>query len=416
MTEPSPRLTVALAVVILIAGCAAPFQDETAPGDSGEIAVEGAGLPVDPGTAFDRVTRLTGTNVTPPDSIRVVTPADRRNASGNDPGFDPAPAFFEVMGVDSEGGLNESEAATLENGRTNLGTGAITMYTGANDSRTVHYVLAHEFVHYVQAARDRSVTLRDSLDSTTDAEFVFGSLLEGAAVYTTDAYIARHIDGNVTNSELYVDIRERLGAGSYPAYTNSRYIAGWRYLEERDPRYDAMDSVYENPPRTGEQVIHGLAPGSEPPRNLSVTENTGAYRRIGTDRLGEGFLRIALRNGLDRNRANAAAAGWGNDSLRTYRPRSGGSAAYAWVLRFDDADNRTEFASAFEDSLATRGTRTEEGWRINGTTFGLERVSSDSVVVFIGTDQFVRNTSVSGGDGNVSITLPESAGVTAGKS
>lgn len=409
MNGQSPSLAIVLAAAIMIAGCTAPVSEDPKTMDPGEIAVEGAGLPVDPNTVFDRVTRLTGANTTPPDSIRVITPADRGNTSRNDPGFDPAPAFFEVMGVDSEGGLNESEAATLENGRTNLGTGAITMYTGSNDSRNVHYVLAHEFVHYVQAARSRMATLQNSLDSTTDARFVLGSLIEGAAVYTTDAYIERHVEGNVTNSELYFDVRERLGAGSYPAYTNSRYIAGWRYLEQRDPGYDAMDPVYEDPPRTGEQVIHNLTPGSEPPRNLSVTETTGAYRRIGTDRLGEGFLRILLRNGLDRDSANAAAAGWGNDSLRTYRPRSGGSAAYAWVLRFDDADNRTEFASAFEDSLAARGTRTDGGWRINGTALGLERIGSDTAVVLVGTDHVVGNTRVSGSEGNVSITLPESA-------
>lgn len=404
----TPRLAVAIAVMIMVAGCAAPTDGDTGTEGSSDIEVNGAGLPVDPDTVLDRVTRLTGANTTPPDSIRVVTPTDRENATGNDPGFDPAPAFFKVMGVDSESGLNESEAAALENGRTALGTGAITMYTGANDSRTVHYVLAHELVHYVQTARDRVVTLQNALDSTTDARFVLGSLIEGAAVYTTDAYIAQHIDGNVTNSELYIDLRERLRAGSYPAYTNSRYIAGWRYLEDRDPGYGAMDQVYENPPRTGEQVIHGLAPGSEPPRNLSVTENTGGYRRIGTDRLGEGFIRIALRNGLDRDRANAAGAGWGNDTLRTYRPRAGGSAAYAWVLRFDDASNRTEFVSALEDSLTARGTQTEAGWRVDQTAFGLTRVGDDSAVVTVGTDRFVRNTRISGGDGTVSITLPES--------
>jgi hypothetical protein len=404
----TPRLAVAIAAMIVVAGCAAPIDGDTATERGSGIEVNGAGLPVDPDTVLGRVTHLTGANATPPDSIRVVTPEDRRNASGNDAGFDPAPAFFKMMGVDSEGGLNESEAAALENGRTALGTGAITMYTGANDSRTVHYVLAHEFVHYVQTTRDRVVTLRNSLDSTTDAQFVLGSLIEGSAVYATDAYIAEHIGGNVTNSELYFDVRERLGAGSYPAYTNSRYIAGWRYIDERDPGADAMDPIYEKPPRTGEQVIHGLAPGSEPPRNLSVSTDTGGYRRIGTDRLGEGFLRIALRNGLDRDRANAAAAGWGNDSLRTYRPRSGGPAAYAWVLRFDDADNRTEFASAFGDSLAARGARGEAGWTVDGTTFGLRRVGEEAAVVFLGTERFVREASVSGNASNVSITLPKS--------
>jgi hypothetical protein len=405
-----PRTTaVALALALVIAGCAAPAHDRPAAEGPTKIQVDGAGLPVEPGVVYDRVSRLTGANATPPDSVRVLTPADRSGTTGNEsaPGFDPAPAFFEVMGVDSEGGLNQTEAAALENGRTNTWTGGITMFTGENDSRTIHYVLAHEFVHYVQTSRDRIETLRERLDATTDARFVLGSLIEGAAVYATDAYIAEHLEGNGTKSDLYVAVRSRLRPGSFPAYANSRYIAGWRYIEERDPPHDATDSVYETPPRTGEQLLHGLDPAVEPPRPLSITEERGAYRRIGRDRLGEGFLRIALRNGLDRERANEAAAGWGNGSLRTYRPRSGGSAVYAWVLRFDDAANRTEFVSAFEDSIAARGARTGETWTADGTAFGLRAAGEASAVVLAGTDRFVRNTSVSGTNGSVSITLPE---------
>jgi len=131
-------------------------------------------------------------------------------------------------------------------------------------------------------------------------------------------------------------------------------------------------------------------------------------KEFGTDRLGERFLRIALRTGLGRERANRAAAGWGNDSFRTYRPRSGGSAVYTWVIRFDDAANRTEFASAFEDSLAARASADAgDVRRIDGTAFDLRSAGDDSAVVLVGTDRFVRNVSVSGSDGNVSIALPE---------
>ncbi|MFB6295504.1 MAG: hypothetical protein ABEH66_01525 [Halobacteriales archaeon] len=181
---------VALAALLLVAGCAAPTHEGPTPAANGSgtpvenagtpgkpaddagIAVEGAGLPVDPDVVFDRVTALLGANASRPDAIRVVTPPDPDDVNASrGGGFDPAPAFFEVMDVDSDPdeGLNASEALALENGRTNLGLGTVTLFTGENDSETVHYVLAHEFVHYVQGARDRGTQLRSRLDSPYSA-------------------------------------------------------------------------------------------------------------------------------------------------------------------------------------------------------------------------------------------------------
>ncbi|MFB6295505.1 MAG: hypothetical protein ABEH66_01530 [Halobacteriales archaeon] len=245
-------------------------------------------------------------------------------------------------------------------------------------------------------------------DRTTDAAFVLASLVEGAAVHATDAYIAEYIDEDLTNSALYLDLRGRLAPGSFPEYANSRYIVGWRYVSARAPSPNATDHVYENPPRTGEQVIHRLAPGAEPPRPLSVTASTGRYRRVGTDRLGEGFLRVALRNGHSRERANRAAAGWGNDTLRTYLPEGGGDPAYAWTLRFDDAENRSQFVATLRESLSSRGNRTAGVWTVPGTaTFDLRLVGEETAVVLAGNESFVGNTNVSGSDAEVSISLPD---------
>jgi hypothetical protein len=404
------RRAVVLAALLLLSGCTAPAHDLT-PGDAESgISVNGAGLPVDADAVFDRVARLMGADPPRPESIRVRTPSDLEGENGSSgSGLDPAPAFFEIMDVDSDPGegLDGSEALALENGRTNLGLGTVTLFTGENDSETIHYILAHEFVHYVQGARDRGTQLRTRLGSTTDGTFVLAGLLEGAAVYATNAYIDEHVGGNLTNSALYFDLRERLAPGSFADYANSRYIVGWRYVSGRAASPNATDGLYENPPRTGEQLIHGLAPGEEPPRPLTVNASTGNYRRVGTDRLGEGFVRIALRNGPSRERANEAAAGWGNDTLRTYLPEGGGDPGYAWVLRFDDPANRSQFVATLRDSLSTRGNRTGDAWTVPGTaTFDLRPVGDETVAVLAGNGSFVRNTTVSGSDANVSLSLP----------
>jgi len=400
---------IVLALLLVSAGCVAPANDGTDGADGG-IDVEGAGLPVDPDLVFDRVTDLTGADPPRPGSIRVVTPSeDPQNGSAG--GIDPVPAFFERMDVDSDAdeGLNRSEALELENGMTNLGVGTVTLFAGDNDSETVEYVLAHEFVHYVQAARDRPAGLLSELGTTTDAVFVAASLLEGSAVFATNAYIEEHMAANLTNSGLYFDLRERLAGGSYPDYANSRYIVGWRYVSGRLSSPAAFDRLYADPPRTSEQVIHGLDPGEEPPRPLSVSVDAGSYRHVDTDRLGEGFIRVALRNGLSRSRAASAAAGWGNDTLRTYLPESGGDPSYAWTVRFDDAHDRTAFVDALRASLDARGFRSGGTWTVANASvsFGVRTVGETSVVVLVGTESFVSATSVSGGGRAVSIALPE---------
>jgi len=404
------RPAIALVALLLLAGCTAPTHGGTpSDGESG-IRVDGAGLPVDPDAVFDRVTRLMGADAPRPGSIRVVTPPDHGEMNESPgAGVDPAPAFFETMDVDSDPGegLNASEALALENGRTRLGIGTVTLFTGENDSETIHYVLAHEFVHYVQGARDREAQLRTYLGPTTDGTFVLAGVIEGSAVYTTNAYIDEHVGGNVTNSGLYFDLRERLAPGSFADYANSRYIVGWRYISGQATSPNATDGLYKDPPRTGEQLIHGLAPGEEPPRPLAVNASTGDYRRVGTDRLGEGFVRIALRNGLSRERANEAAAGWGNDTLRTYLPEGGGEPGYAWILRFDDPANRTQFVATLRDSLSTRGNRAGDTWTVPRTaTFDPRPVGDETVAVLAGNESFVRNTTVGGSDANVSLTLP----------
>jgi hypothetical protein len=138
-----------------------------------------------------------------------------------------------------------------------------------------------------------------------------------------------------------------------------------------------------------------------------VNASTGNYRRVGTDRLGEGFVRIALRNGLSRERTNEAAAGWGNDTLRTYLPEGGGEPGYAWILRFDDPANRTQFVATLRDSLSTRGNRAGDTWTVPRTaTFDPRPVGDETVAVLAGNESFVRNTTVGGSDANVSLTLP----------
>jgi hypothetical protein len=378
---------------MVLAGCAG--TQVAAP----EVAVEGGSLPegVDADTTFERVQAVLGTDVEPPASIRV---ADRPTG-----GVAPdSPPFYRVMGVERSG-VDVGDVGVVPGATTALGQ----VFVGADatdDPAVVEYVLAHEYVHFVQFRRDWPSNASAAVETdTTDGAFVLRSVVEGQAVVATDEYLRRHGEGNRTNAALYRRVRERLPPGSLGRYRNEQYRLGARYVADRFETVPATRAVFERPPTTSEQVIHGLAPGSEPPRPLSVrVDRGGPWRPVGTDRMGEAFLRVALADGVGVDRAERAAAGWGTDSLRLFRAR--GESAYAWTLRFDTDADAAEFRRSFRAYLNETASRRGELWTTADERFDLRPVGTESAVVLAGPKGFVRATAVNGTDGRVRLDPP----------
>lgn len=414
----------ALAILLVTAGCLAPATNDPPPASPEErlgedISVQGVSPGVAPESVFLGVRTVLGTDAGAPGNVYVfpsVPGASDGGDNGSSVSIGLRPPFWNAMGVEPDPDGIENVSA-MENGLT-TGLGQVVIFLGDNETTVVEYVLAHEFVHYVQFAELHDEAVRADVDvATTDGRFVYGSVMEGAAVYATDAYVRRFMDTDRRNSDLYPRIAAQLAPGSADRYRNSRYVLGNRYVAGRIDDPAALPSVYEDPPRTAEQVIHGYAPGVEPPRDLSVTvaEGTndtedatggpGEYVLQGRDRMGEAWLRTALRNGVDRSAARQAAAGWGNDSLLTFRSE-GGEDAYAWVIRFDDAENRSEFTSVFRDYLDARGDREGGRWSVDGWTFGVRSVGADATAVLVGPEGFAANASVEGSGGDVTVRPP----------
>jgi len=111
-------------------------------------------------------------------------------------------------------------------------------------------------------------------------------------------------------------------------------------------------------------------------------------------------VRTALAANLSVERASRAAAGWGNDSLVTFRRPDGGASSYAWVLRWDTASDADEFAAALGDSLSARGTALDDGgWQVAGVHAALHRPAARTTVLVAGTDGFVDETAVTAAGG-----------------
>jgi hypothetical protein len=382
---------VGLGLLLLTAGCQAP----TAPREPANITVENGTLAVDPGVVFADLQTVTGTNVVPPEQMTVYDSLEElRNGSAGGVGLPP---FQRAVGLRTERVLNESEARRQFNGAaSSLGT--IIIYPGLNSTLDEQrLVVAHEFVHYIQFRTDRLSQLQGAVDaSTTDGRYVVRAMLEGPAVYTTDAYLARFTANGTRNAPLYDSIAARYPDGHVARYGNSQYVEGHEYVASRVTDPTELPAVYAAPPNTSEQVIHNLSRTEEPPLALeaSVSAPEG-WQRAGTDRLGEAFVRTALAVGVSQDRASRAAAGWGNDRLLIYRTAERANASYAWTFAWDDRANATEFEAALEGYLDARGTRSGDRWNLDGgLTARVVSPSPRTTALLLGAEPFVGEASV----------------------
>ena len=419
------RLGVCLLVLALAsAGCQAPMADAdsaptvtadskpqvgnqtgTAVTSPPEIRVLNGSLELDPGRVFARLQTVAGTNVTAPKAVRVYENATAFYGTENGSG-PTLPRFWRVAGIDS-GAVNSSTLEVQKNGYVR-GTGEVVIYLSPNTTLAdERLLLAHEFTHYIQTQQNRRADLTDVLGiTTTQSGYVTRSVIEGTAVYTTDAYVREYAPGAKLNSPWYDEIQASYPPGHVGRLQNARYVHGNEYVSAGVDSPTAVASVYENPPRTSEQLLHGLAPDAEPATALSVDSTTGdEWLASGTDTLGEAFVRYALSGDVRQTRATRAATGWGNDSLHIFRPLDGGSAGYVWLLDWDDMANATEFERTLRAAFDARGTATDGVWSLPDadTSATVLEVREETTAVVFGSDTFLTAATVDATDDSVTI-------------
>jgi len=348
----------------------------TRPGGE-RVAVDGD-LNANATRVFERIERLTGEEA---ESTRVVV---RHAVFGGALGYDDP--VKRILGftatrpyVDSTRGMTRR-------------AGKVYVHPGDGTPDEVEHTLAHEFVHVVQF-RAGMVPWIDTSPPHRDRFQANAMLAEGGAVYVADRYAERYGLNSTAHRER---ARRRYEAGpTGTRYIYSLYYFGARYAERELDSPDELSALYENRPTTSEQVIHDLSPAAEPPRNLTVSYERRGWRVPRTDRMGELFLRVALRDQLTAAEAAPAAAGWGTDEIAVFRNRQ--SAALAWTLRWDDPENASAFADAFETYRERRST---------AYAFRLVRVDANTTVVLGGDPAFVANATTSADEDGVTVTAP----------
>lgn len=400
-----------LAVALLTVGCQAPMADSPAATPAGtptandttrerpapNITVLNGSLELDPGRVFARVQAVSGTNVTAPRSVRVFNTSDAfYNSTPGGTAGPGVPRFWRVAGLDTAE-VNGSALEISKNGYV-TGRGDVVVYLGPNSTLAdERLLLAHEFTHYVQIQQGQQSSLNEALGGTTTQDgYLRRSIIEGGAVYTTDSYIRAYAPGEELNSPWYDEIQASYPAGHAARFQNGRYIYGADYVSGRLDTPANLSAIYANPPRTAEQLLYGIEPGAESPTALTVETSAGdGWLASGSDTMGEAFVRYALAAHVGERRAERAAAGWGSDSLRIFRPLDGGDPGYVWVIDWDDATNATEFERTLATALDARGTESGGVWLLPdvNTSASLTELGPETTAVAFGSEAFITATS-----------------------
>jgi hypothetical protein len=402
-------IAVALAVLFVTAGCQAPAAPQASADTPTETATTDQPTTTEPTTTqttttaetdlvevtdplpynvsriYHRVGRLMDVPryQRPPTRVQVKAPPE-----GGSRGTASTSGFVEVMGIEPL--PSKGEDGGVVTGAITRGTD-VTLYDHPNASdRRQKYVLAHEFVHVLQS----QMSVRDAvirMDHRRNRLFLSSVMVEGSAEYVQERYSMQYQNVSIDQTAISDRWKE---ASAYVRWRIAPYEYGSRYFAMRLDNASEVQSVYRNPPRTTEQVVHGYGPAEERAKDLSIDirEESEDVSLRGRTTKGELFTRIALSSELEWQRAAQAAEGWGMDRLLTFTVDDG-KRGYAWVLRWDSPGEAQEFAQAFQGYADQRQ-----------QAFQTEHVGDETVVVFAGYEEFVTSASASGNSSSVTVT------------
>lgn len=400
------RTALLLACLLVLSGCTAPAANGPTASESSlatRTPTEGPdALPVNDSEVYDRVAAMLDSDAPKP-SIRTV------DASDDEAGYLRRAEPFVRLLLDADDGERTPAAYYYPDAH----RVTVLLHDGvpanATNRSELEAVLAHEFAHAVtfRDERYRRPMMQAGGGGTTDAARVRQAMVEGTAMYVSDEYSERYLDGFDHGEAMARDYRSRDAAGRY---VRGAYRFGGPYFDRRLDSPANLTRVYRAPPETTEQLIHARSPESEPPAGLEVsaaeTENVSASDS--RDTLGELFVRDLLGEELAEPCAARAAAGWGDDRVVTlwnYAGNESNRRTYVWALRWDDERNATQFEEAFADYMDAHGERVGDGWRDDGARFRLDRVSDETVAVVVGHRSVVDEVRTAGDDGGVAVEV-----------
>lgn len=449
---PRPAVALCCALLVVLAGCAAPVADrapvengdgptganetESSTGEDDERAIEddertiedetvdgldvrGGSLPFDENRTFDRVRTLLGVEMDPP-IVYVEDPGTGPRAVHRDPS-----SFFAVMGL----ALPDADDANGELDVGGVASPLQAVYVIPDEDAApseVERVLVHELVHAAQFQEDVPRRIVAKIPArhvdTTDGRLTYASLVEGSATYGSSAYTERFADGIDPEDEVLARLYADASPGTRLAW--GPYHHGARYIDDRVDAPDDHWAVYDDPPVTMRQVLHGEAGSDRELDGFAVgADADGAWEPTETDVMGEFVVRTILETRLPTDRSADAAAGWEYDGQARFSSDDTSLDGYAWAVRFEDDENASEYEAALADYLEARADSIEvDGeavdaastddrgnatWYADEYAFEVATVDDRTVALTAGAEAFVDRASVESADEGVRVVFAE---------
>jgi hypothetical protein len=227
---------------------------------------------------------------------------------------------------------------------------------GVNGEAKITY--AHEYTHALQ---DHSFGLAklglDDEQAEDDVAMARLALVEGDATYTMLLWATR----NMTPQELQgIVATPQPDMSGIPGWMVQQltfsYTVGMSFVtalaQHGGGSFADVDAAFQSkPPASTEQVIHPEKYfAKEGPMQVATPDpasTLGAgWKNVETTTLGEAMVGIALQSWGASGAGATAAVGWGGDQL-VAASGPGGAFAMAWRLKWDSAQDATEFATAY---------------------------------------------------------------------
>ncbi len=268
------------------------------------------------------------------------------------------------------------------------------------ERRTEDTVVVHELVHALQDQHFDLERFKGDEDPLSDAAAARDALVEGDATLAMFGFLlgvrieedASAAEGVLLSLGTAGQAAASLGSDGLaeaPAWLRESllfsYVEGAAFCLDllRTGGRKLLDRAYAAPPLSTEQILHpekwhGRKGRRDDPVRLAWPDLGGdlpGFRKRIEGELGERDIRLLLRDVRDvrgggregaRQRAEAAAAGWGGDRFAVYT--KGRSRLLVWITEWDGEADAGEFAAA--------AARLGRGWaveRLSPTRVGVVR-------------------------------------------
>jgi hypothetical protein len=268
---------------------------------------------------------------------------------------------------------------------------------------------AHEITHALQ---DQHYDIEALLElSGDDSEYSMGikSLMEGDATLAQGFFYWQALNGR--ERDIYVQESDEMQSPIYdnaPEIIKESLIFPYREGSEfvlsiyEDGGWDAVNSIYDNPPKSMEQIMH--------PEKYTAGDNPivvglpdleallgGSWDQKEAGALGEFDLKHMLEAFIEPSEATTeATAGWGGDSFAYLRDDNGDKVLVVHSV-WDSVIDAQEFFDIYADNRADDtwlwavDGLYKKGWRAGDMITYLE-ISGDDVLLIVAPDASVADT------------------------